>query len=340
MRHLSRAARWALMLTIVVSIVVPGLLVISHVNSPASHPIAAATPEPTQLPTPTAAPELNVIHSSMSFAMRGAPLAGAPAIKATAGILVDIDTGEILWERNPHMAMAPASTTKIMTALVALNNFSPDEVVTVSAASLHQQYDETRMAIHAGEQFTVRELVTGMMMVSANDAATALAVDTVGRERFIRAMNNQEAALGLHDSHFSTPVGLDAPDHHISPYDMAAIATAAVDNEPLFRDIVGIHGNVNLPANTQHRAYALWNINLLMSMYPAAVGIKPGYTGDAGACLVSMAVRNGHRLIAVIDNAPLVYSQSRTLLDWGFSTEGLSRQYPPPTPKPTPTPSP
>ena len=281
---------------------------------------------------------LHLLHQQIRFHERSGPLPGQPpAINAAAGILVDIDTGEILWERNPHQALPPASTTKVMTALLVLENYAPDHLLTVTPDALGQQWDETKMGLRAGEKLTVQELLTGMMLVSANDAASALADDTVGWDRFIGAMNAQEAALGLHDSHFATPVGLDTPGHLISAYDEAAIADAAVQNFPLFREIVDT-GYTTLPASADHQAYQLYNIDELLSLYPAAVGIKPGYTGDAGPCLVGMAVRDGHRLISVLMNAPYDYHQSRTLLDWGFTVEGLSAQFPTPAPHPSPTP--
>ncbi len=115
-----------------------------------------------------------------------------------------------------------------MTALVALENLDPEAPVTVTPDAVHLAWDESRMGLIAGETLSVRELLTGMLLVSGNDAANALAADTVGTERFVGAMNAQVAALGLHDSHFTTPVGLDDPDQYSSAYDLAAIATAAV----------------------------------------------------------------------------------------------------------------
>ena len=214
-----------------------------------------------------------------------------------------------------------------MTALVILSNYTHQHEITITGDALNQAGDETKMGLLAGERLSVSELLTGLLLVSANDAATALAVDTVGRDQFVTAMNAQEKALGLRDSHFENPVGLDDPNHLISPYDLAVIAATAVTYYPLFAQIVDTR-SAELSASATHQAYSLQNINLLLSMYPAAVGLKPGYTGNAGYCLVGMAVRDGHRLISVLMNAPYVNRQSRTLLDWGFSREGLPPQYP------------
>jgi D-alanyl-D-alanine carboxypeptidase len=274
---------------------------------------------------------MRVVDDSVSFHVAGSPIR-PPAIPAAGGILVDIDSGAILWQHDAHAQLPPASTTKILTALVALANFSADQDVTITPASLHQAWDETRMGLGVGQRYTVEELLTGMLLVSGNDAATAIAQDTVGLERFVAAMNAQAAALGLHESHFTSPVGLQDAQHHTSAYDLAAISVATIRHFPLFGKIVAMH-DATLAATADHPGFQLSSINQLLAMYPYAVGIKPGWTGDAGNCLVGMAVRGGHRLISVLLNAPYDFRQSRTLLDWGFGQEGL------PTTLPTPAPS-
>jgi D-alanyl-D-alanine carboxypeptidase (penicillin-binding protein 5/6) len=276
---------------------------------------------------------MSLLQDSVGFHAATAP-ARPPVIPTAGGILVDIDSGVILWQHDAYAQLPPASTTKILTALVALENFSPTQVVTVTAASLHQAWDETRMGITAGQRFTVDELLTGMLLVSGNDAATAIAQDTVGLERFVAAMNAQAAALGLHDSHFTSPVGLQDAQHHTSAYDLAVISAATIRHFPRFAQIVGMH-DAKLSASPAHPEFDLHSINQLLSLYPYAVGIKPGWTGDAGNCLVGMAVRHGHRLISVLLNAPYDFRQSRALLDWGFTQEGLPSTLPTPTPTPT-----
>ncbi len=260
-----------------------------------------------------------------------------PTLTTRAGILVDIDSDTILWQQDPHAQLPPASTAKILTALVALANFDPSRSVTVTPDAVHLAWDESRMGLAAGQTLTVRELLTGLLLVSGNDAANAIADDTVGAERFVGAMNAQVAALGLHDSHFTTDVGLDDPQQYSSAYDLAAIATVAVNRYPLFRDIVAMH-TADLTATSGHPEFFLQSINQLLSMYPAATGIKPGWTGNAGYCEVAMAERDGHRLVSVLLNAPYSYSQSRRLLDWGFVQEGLPSTLPTPTATAKPSP--
>ena len=267
----------------------------------------------------------------------GKPAAHPPNIQASAAILVDPDTGRILFQMNAHRELPPASTIKLLTALVALINFDPHRTVTATSGALTQAWDESKMGLHPGDRLNVEELLTGMLMVSANDAATVLAVDTVGMERFVATMNAQAAELGLRDTHATSPVGLDDPHMYSSAYDLAVLATVDTKEFPLFDSIVESQYTV-LPASTLHPAFYLDNINLLLNMYPAAIGIKTGYTENAGGCLVAEAVRGGHRLISVILNANYVYSQSRRLLDWGFTQLGLPAQYPSPSPSPSPKP--
>jgi D-alanyl-D-alanine carboxypeptidase (penicillin-binding protein 5/6) len=279
---------------------------------------------------------MRLVTDPVHFSVAGTPVA-PPAMTARGGILVDIDSNTILWQHDAHQQLAPASTAKVLTALVTLENLQPSQPVTVTPDAVHLAWDESRMGLAPGQTLTVQELLTGMLLVSGNDAANAIASDTVGAERFVGAMNAEVEALGLHDSHFTSPVGLDDPEQHSSAYDLAAIATTAVRKFPLFREIVALR-SVNLAATAGHPDFQLQSINLLLSMYPPAVGIKPGWTGAAGYCEVAMAVRDGHRLVSVLLNAPFSYSQSRRLLDWGFVQEGLASTLP--TPSPTPKPSP
>ena len=295
----------------------------------AAHPAERIGAVPHVAPPPVV---LNTLHQHIVFSDETADHGGAPGVQADAGILIDVDSGAILWARNPHLAHAPASTTKVLSALVALENFPADQVVTITSEALFQAGDETKMGLVAGNRMTVTELLDGMMMVSANDAADAMAVDTVGLASYVATMNQQLEALGLRDSHFTTPVGLDDPAQLASAYDLAAVASVDVTHFPLFRQIVA-QTEIDLPASPLHQAFWLGNLNRLLRLYPAADGIKPGWTGNAGGCLIGMAERDGHRLISVLLGAGRVYTDSRDLLDWGFVQEGLPSLLPPPAPR-------
>jgi D-alanyl-D-alanine carboxypeptidase (penicillin-binding protein 5/6) len=254
--------------------------------------------------------------------------AGAPAVRGRSGILVDLDTGEILWQKLPNLELAPASLTKVLTALVALENFSPNLAVTVTQDALGQSDADTLMGLKAGETLTVEELLDGMLLSSGDDAASAIAVDTVGEALFVAAMNAQVAALGIHDSHFSATAGLDDPQLYSSAYDLAVIADYTYQQFPLFDQVVDAR-TITLPASALHPAFHLHNLDALLEDYPAAVGIKPGWTGNAGACLIGMAVRGGHHLLAVLLSANYPARIESQLFDWGFGLEGLPPLLPP-----------
>jgi D-alanyl-D-alanine carboxypeptidase (penicillin-binding protein 5/6) len=293
----------------------------AHVSAAALLPIPPAD-------TPATAAGLTLISQPVRFHDETGLHGAGPQLSLAGGILVDMDSGAVLWARNPDVAHAPASTTKALSSMVALENFAPGMVVTITPDALHQDPDETVMGLKAGQRLTVQELLTGMLTVSANDAATALAADTVGLPRFVTAMNAQVRALGLQDSSFTTPVGLDDPGQLASPHDLAAIADVDYTHFDIFRRLVALHDG-DLPATADHPAFRLHNLNQLLDTYPAAVGIKPGYTAAAGGCLIGLAVRGGHRLLSVILGGNRVYSESRTLFDWGFAQEGAAPPAPP-----------
>ena len=297
-------------------------------------PVVAAAHHatPTRTPLPSAPPAgaarlrgqqdpVHLLVDAVHLVDDSAAFAGAPALPADTGILFDIDTHEILWQRNMHAPHAPASTTKVLTAMVAAENLDPDSVLTVTPDALGQASDETRLGLLPGEQLTVRELMKGMLMVSANDAATALAVDSLGWNRWMATMNAQLQALGLHDSHFVTPVGLDDPGNRASAYDLGVIGMEDMLHYPIVASIAGEHDD--LLHSPTHRDYPVHNLNRLLEIYPAAVGIKPGWTGDAGPSLVAMAQRGGHRLIGVLLNDKHLYPDMRSLLEWGFYLEAV-----------------
>jgi D-alanyl-D-alanine carboxypeptidase len=294
---------------------------------------AKAATRPSSRATPAPWYDMQVGTASINFWTPSATPSGAPAIRGRSGILVDLDTGEILWQRLPNLELAPASLTKVLTALVALENFNPGQEVTVTAEALGQSTADTLMGLKAGQTLSVEELLDGMLLPSGDDAASAIAVDTVGEARFVAAMNAQVAALGLDDSHFTATAGLDDPGLYSSAYDLAVIADYTYQQFPLFDQIVDAR-TINLPASALHPAYHLRNLDALLQDYPAAVGIKPGWTGNAGACLIGMAVRGGHHLLAVLLSANYPARLESQLFDWGFALDGLPPLLPP-APKPT-----
>ena len=242
-----------------------------------------------------------------------------PSINAMAAVVVEESTGRILYEKNALQKRSIASTTKIMTALVALENANVEDVVTVSkrAASIGGSVAGLRY----GEKYTLRELLHALLIVSANDAAIAIAEHVGGSvEEFAGMMNKRAKSLGAVNSNFVTPHGLDTENQYSTAYDVALITIEAL-KQPLFREIVSTVSSY-IPGHNLH------NTNELLGTYPGADGVKTGYTGKAGRCLVTTAKRNGMRLISVVLGSPTRSARaeaSRKLLDYGFENYRMYR---------------
>src|ERR1700737_3935755 len=217
-------------------------------------------------------------------------VAVAPAIKARAAIVLDLDTGKTLFQLDPHGRRAPASLTKVVTALVALDHLRLDEVVAVPTTINQLPWDSTRMGLRVGERVAVRELMEGLFLNSGNDAAITLSEAAMPRSAFVALMNAKAAALGMTDSHFVNPIGLDDPGHVTSAADLAK---AAIELESRFPAVAAIAAtsSLTLPATASHHPYTLYNLNQLVRSYPGATGLKTGWTGRAGGCLIAPATR-------------------------------------------------
>jgi D-alanyl-D-alanine carboxypeptidase (penicillin-binding protein 5/6) len=239
-------------------------------------------------------------------------------IHGQAAYLVDVDRRAVLWARDPETARAPASLTKLMTAIVALDDAgSLDKVVVVAKEAT--QVDPSVMGLSPGERVTVRDLVYGLFLDSGNDAAEALARGIVPRDRFIRQMNQKAKSIGLTNSHFLNPSGLDASGHGMSAHDIAHVA-AYLDK--YYPDLAAIAAtkDIVIPASDQHKAFYPHNLNRMLWTYPGTTGLKTGLTGSAGGCWLATATRDGRHLIAVVLNATgHSADDAAVLLDYGFS---------------------
>ncbi|MDQ2923208.1 MAG: serine hydrolase, partial [Candidatus Dormibacteraeota bacterium] len=212
-------------------------------------------------------------------------------VHAQAAYLVDLDTRAVLWQRDPETMRAPASLTKLMTAMVAVDDAgSLDQVVEVTQEAT--QVTPTVMGLTPGERVTVRQLLAGMLLDSGNDAAEALARGIVPRDRFVRQMNTKARSIGLTASHFVTPSGLDAPGHGMSAHDLAHAAAYIGRYYPEVAAIAATK-DVAIPATAEHKAFYPHNMNRLLWTYPGATGLKPGFTYDAGGCMAATATRDG-----------------------------------------------
>jgi len=246
------------------------------------------------------------------------PTATPPVIKARAAIVLDLDSGKTLFALDAHGRYPPASLTKVMTALVALDTLRLDQVITVPASINQLPWDSTRMGLRAGERLTVRELMYGLFLNSGNDAAITLSEAAMPRAAFVARMNARAAALAMGDSHFVNPIGLDDAGLYASAADLAK---AAIELRLLFPEVAAMAAvpAMTLPAGATHHAFKLYNLNDLIRKYPGATGLKTGWTGRAGGCLIATATRDGRHLLAVVMGAPRIFDEAATLLDYGFA---------------------
>jgi D-alanyl-D-alanine carboxypeptidase (penicillin-binding protein 5/6) len=258
-----------------------------------------------------------------SDAVGGAPVSSgavlrqaAPDLYIPSGALTTAD-GRELWARDPTARRAMASTTKIMTAVVVLENSSLEDFVTVRKTDV--KVGESGMGLRAGEQLTVRQLLEGMLIQSGNDAATALAVHVGGSvDGFVAMMNAKAAALDLIDTRYMNPHGLDVPGHYTSAEDLTALSRYAM-RIPEFRRMVGTW---SMRVVTQRVTHKLTNSNVMLKNYPGADGVKTGWTDEAGYCVIVSADRGGIELVATILGAASEegrFGQATRLLDWGFA---------------------
>jgi D-alanyl-D-alanine carboxypeptidase len=239
-------------------------------------------------------------------------------IHGQAAYLVDLDTRLVLWERDPETSRAPASLTKLMTAMVAVDDAgSLDRTVVVARAAT--EISPSVMGLSPGERLTVRQLLDGLFLDSGNDAAEALSRGIVPRDRFIRQMNQKAASIGLTASHFVDPSGLDAPGHGMSAHDLVHVAAYVDKYYPALAAIAATK-DMFIPASSTHKAFYPHNLNPMLWSYPGITGLKTGLTDNAGGCMLATATRNGRHLIVVVLNATGYSSADATLLlNYGFS---------------------
>ena len=241
--------------------------------------------------------------------------AAPPPFDARAALVANGSTGEILYQKNPDRRLPIASITKLMTVLVALERAGPAEIVTVPAVA--SSVGESSIYLTAGEQIRVRDLIAAALIQSANDAAWALAAHggTGDVRAFIRSMNRKARALGLDDTRFARPDGLDTPGNYSSARDVLALARAAM-RKPLVRQLVRMRST----RIAGGRSLFTWND--LLSSFPGLIGVKTGHTLAAGWCQVAAVRRDGVTIYAVILGSPTREQRNEDLaelLEWGVS---------------------
>ena len=257
---------------------------------------------------------LAAVAAALCRASAGA--ADPPVLSAESAILVEAETGRVLVAQNAHEERAMASTTKIMTALIALEQPELDSYFTVDAEAI--RVEGSSMGLREGDRVTLRTLAAGMLLASGNDAANAAAV-RIGRmiPWFVEMMNARAAELGMTQTHFETPSGLDGEEHYSTAYDLALLARAAIAND----DFLALCSAERLQLRYGNPPYDRWlsNHNKLLAHYEGTIGVKTGYTKKAGRCLVSACEREGVTLIAVTLDAPDDWNDHMALYDYGFS---------------------
>jgi D-alanyl-D-alanine carboxypeptidase (penicillin-binding protein 5/6) len=243
----------------------------------------------------------------------------APSARAgpVAAVLMDVGTGRTLYGRELHRRMEPASTTKILTALLAIERLPLDARVVIGERAGQMRHGSV-IGVEAGEQWTVDDLLHALLLRSANDAAAALAERVAGSvEGFADLMNSTARSIGARHSQFVNPYGLHDPAHYTTAYDLALIARHAL-RHPTFASIVRVQSWTLERPNRPPQEIA--NTNKLLGRYQGADGVKTGLTAAAGRVLVASATRNGWRLLAVVLKSPDTYQDAERLLDYGFGT--------------------
>ena len=242
--------------------------------------------------------------------------AGGPQLSAQAAVLIDARNADLLYEKNAFLQRDPASTTKIMTALLVIEHGHLNKIVTVSRRS-----DNTlgsSLHIHANHRYTRLDLLRGMLLRSGNDASVALAESEAGTmERFVAEMNRKAQELGAFNTSYENTHGLTRSGHYSSAYDLALITRSAL-RLPVFREIVRSQ-QMDITEVSQHRTHTIRNTNQLLYGFLGADGVKTGTTDAAGHCLVASATRDHRQLIAVVLNSGRRWSDAGRLLEWGFT---------------------
>ena len=327
----SRGSTMALALCLCALVVLPVLLsacaparpaaVAHHASARASQARLAATAQ-SSASAPISVPGVLPAVASSFSAVRTTP--AAPSLSAREALLLDPVTGQVYLASNAGDEMPMASTTKIMTALVAISFGTLDQRITVGADAAALSGTEASVAgLRAGESFTLRELLYALLLPSGDDAAVAIADGVVGsQERFVQLMNLEAALLGLGHTHYADVHGLDAPGHFTTASDLAALTAAAL-RSPIFAAIVATPV-YKVAATAVHDAHTWQTTNLLISSerYPGVLGVKTGFTGGAGYCLVFAAARPYGHLLGVLLGEPdeqARFDDAAALLTWGFA---------------------
>ena len=298
-------------LLLVTALLMPVAVIRGKESAPRKKTVHKPTPKPA---TPKRSPKPTPPPSAPTPTPELAP--GELPLAAQGAFLIDGLTGRSLYEKQPDHAFYPASTTKILTALLVIEAGNLDQTVTIEPEDTN--VEPSALEVKPGERYTRLQLLYGLLLKSANDAALALARDNAGSiPAFAAKMNLRARELGALSSNFENPHGLHNKNHYTTPRDLALITRAAME-QPLFRKIVG---TVDYTLITDAGPISLTNHNKLLTQFPGCTGVKTGYTVPAQQVLVSAALRDGREVISVVMHTdhPGIWEDSKTLLNYGFS---------------------
>jgi D-alanyl-D-alanine carboxypeptidase len=318
-RRRYRARRIALLVLVVLAAAAAGVWYGRRAAAKTPHHPVAAPRLQTKAPATKTVPHSTAtVRQKPPRLLYGTPLlAGAHVrVRAPAAILVDADTGRVLWAERAHERRKIASLTKIMTATLALKEVPWKSTVRVAHSATAVPL--VREGLRTGEEVKAWKLFYSLLLYSGNDDAQQLAISSAGSVHgFLRQMNAEAKALGLHDTHYTSPSGVRDRGNYSTAWDLAALTRYAF-RDPRFDQLVRTRRiQVRWSAPTNSKIYL--NNNALLSEYTGANGVKTGYTHEAGWCLVAAATRHGRRLIAVVLDSPNLDADATRLLNLGFS---------------------
>lgn len=268
------------------------------------YPVVGTLPSP---PTP-------VVKAAFTFepVLPTSQGISAPVITAEGVFVMDLDSGLILYDKNPKLRLKPASLTKIMTSLIALDHFQEDDILKVKNG---QNSLGNTAKLVKGDQLIAGDVLYALLVPSGNDAAVTLAENYPGGYgAFLQKMNEKVVEMGLEDTHFVNVSGLESPDQYTSAYDIAMIARSAL-SRLTFSNIVSTK-NITLSSLKGYK-YPLTSTNILLDS-PDVLGVKTGWTPEAGECLVILAERDGHKVLISILNSKDRFGEAKSLMDWAY----------------------
>lgn len=252
--------------------------------------------------------------------------APVPKISAEGVIIIDLPSSIVLYEKNSRLKFPPASTTKIITSLIALKYYQPEQILTVKTV-----INEGRvMGLVSGEKISAENLILGTLIHSANDAAYTLAENYPGGvPAFITKMNEEISGMGLQNTHFTNPIGFEDDDHYTTAYDLAQISRVALNNKTI-RKIIATK-LISVVDESYTHFHTLENVNLLLGKIPGVAGVKTGWTEKAGEVLSTMIKRNDQEILIVLLKSTDRFGETETLINWVFTNfEWVNLQPPKP----------